>query len=144
MLTDEQRQGMVEWIAALRSGTYRQGRSSLKKYLSADTVQYCCLGVRCELDSGVRELSADGPNGAFQMAEAVSEIGTFCNSGGAPAIALPSRDMFESWGLDYDTVNLLAEMNDGGREWQDDLDVYVEIPSKTFDEIADHLENTYL
>jgi hypothetical protein len=33
-----------QWVAALRSGKYRQGQSSL-----AEGGKYCCLGVLCEV-----------------------------------------------------------------------------------------------
>ena len=37
---------METWVAALRSGEYKQGRKSLKKLDGT----YCCLGVKCDLD----------------------------------------------------------------------------------------------
>lgn len=33
-----------KWVAALRSGKYKQGRGALKK-----DGKYCCLGVACEI-----------------------------------------------------------------------------------------------
>lgn len=36
------------WIQALRSGKYKQGRSFLKQEASNNTY-HCCLGVLCEL-----------------------------------------------------------------------------------------------
>lgn len=41
----------AQWLAALRSGEYAQGRGSLK----TDSGDYCCLGVLCQLavDQGV-------------------------------------------------------------------------------------------
>lgn len=38
-----------KWVKALRSKKYRQGKYVLKKKTQAGTVQYCCLGVLCEL-----------------------------------------------------------------------------------------------
>lgn len=38
-----------KWVAALRSGEYKQGRNSLKNHEG----EYCCLGVLCDL--AVRE-----------------------------------------------------------------------------------------
>jgi hypothetical protein len=35
---------MVDWVAALRSGNFKQG----KTYLNKDNV-FCCLGVLCEV-----------------------------------------------------------------------------------------------
>lgn len=37
-----------QWVAALRSGDYVQGRGRLAT-INGDEVQYCCLGVLCEL-----------------------------------------------------------------------------------------------
>jgi hypothetical protein len=35
-----------EWIAALRSGEYKQGEGFLH---TADTEEFCCLGVLCDI-----------------------------------------------------------------------------------------------
>lgn len=37
-----------EWVAALRSGDYKQGTGALRT-TEDDGDQYCCLGVLCEL-----------------------------------------------------------------------------------------------
>ena len=39
----------AQWVAALRSGAYRQGRVSL--YTPGDDT-YCCLGVLCKIAGG--------------------------------------------------------------------------------------------
>lgn len=38
----------AKWIAALRSGEYKQGMGGLRRYVYGDVV-YCCLGVVCEV-----------------------------------------------------------------------------------------------
>lgn len=38
-----------QWIAALLSGDYKQGRGRLALIVSDDETRYCCLGVLCEL-----------------------------------------------------------------------------------------------
>ena len=43
-MTARQKQNLTEWIAALRSGKYKQGRNALCK-----DGKYCCLGVACEI-----------------------------------------------------------------------------------------------
>lgn len=45
-LTKEQYENARKWIAALKSGTFKQG----KNYLSYNGA-YCCLGVACEIFS---------------------------------------------------------------------------------------------
>ena len=37
-----------QWLAALRSGEYVQGKNALGLKVD-DTVEYCCLGVLCDL-----------------------------------------------------------------------------------------------
>lgn len=48
----------AEWVAALRSGEYKQG----KRYLRSVDEEFCCLGVLCDLyakDQGVDDWSID-------------------------------------------------------------------------------------
>lgn len=44
------------WVAALRSGKYKQHRKQLRKFTPTDSFkyQYCCLGVLCDI-SGLGE-----------------------------------------------------------------------------------------
>jgi hypothetical protein len=44
MITEEQRERVLKWIAALRSGKYKQTIHTLK-----GPSGYCCLGVACEI-----------------------------------------------------------------------------------------------
>jgi len=50
-VTNQQAKNVKEWIQALRSGTYRQGRNELLTNAGA----YCCLGVLGKLH-GCKEL----------------------------------------------------------------------------------------
>lgn len=45
-LSEEQEKNIKEWVAALRSGKYNQGRWQL---FSVDNNLYCSLGVACEI-----------------------------------------------------------------------------------------------
>lgn len=38
-----------KWLAALRSGKYRQGTGYLKYQVNDGTIRHCCLGVLCEI-----------------------------------------------------------------------------------------------
>ena len=54
-----------QWLKALRSGEYKQGRRVLRKKTVEGELKYCCLGVLCELHrkaTGAREwdLSIEG------------------------------------------------------------------------------------
>jgi hypothetical protein len=43
-MTARQKQNLTKWIAALRSGEYKQGKNAL-----CSNDEYCCLGVACEI-----------------------------------------------------------------------------------------------
>lgn len=43
------RQWVIDWVAALRSGNYEQGKEKLCR-----NGKYCCLGVLCELHDCVK------------------------------------------------------------------------------------------
>src|ERR1044072_5739990 len=108
------------WIWALRSGNYKQGQAYLRR---GD--QYCCLGVKAEIDGIPSEPSSRerhlelgvygfGKAGEYttlsHMPETGDELIDFLNSG---------------WSLASDIESQLMNMNDAG--W-------------TFDQIADWLE----
>lgn len=114
------------WTDALRSGTYKQGKQSLKiqastydENLDEDVpvpgapCSYCCLGVLGTVLSivGLREIS-DG--------EYLDD------------------DFAEPLGLDHDTQRALAKMNDGSIEGLQGA--RVSAPGKTFPEIADWID----
>ena len=59
-LTQEQENLVVEWIKALRSGEYKQGKHALCSVVEGEN-RYCCLGVLCEVDPDIKKrLSLDG------------------------------------------------------------------------------------
>lgn len=39
----------ADWLTALRSGEYKQGKGFLKDQQGDEPARYCCLGVLCEL-----------------------------------------------------------------------------------------------
>ena len=103
-----------KWVAALRSGEYKQGQDRLK-----DGDRYCCLGVLCDLHA--RE-HADYP-----YSHAADGVDTFYgNRVILPGVALEWAGMSSPYG----TVNgtTLVNINDRGA---------------TFDEIAGVIERQY-
>lgn len=92
----------AKWIAALRSGDYKQGRGVLR---SPDE-SFCCLGVLCDI-SGMgqwirRSYYADGTDGYACLPAAVSRVAALSISEGR-----------------------LAKMNDHGKSFADIAD-YIE------------------
>lgn len=111
-LTTEQKRALrTEWLAALRSGEYRQAPGALQ---ANDASGFCCLGVLCDL--AVKRHPELGMRWGFEnITEADSCISNF-----------PPRSFDQMLGnLDL-YVDDLMHMND-----RDD---------KSFDEIADFIE----
>lgn len=112
-LTAQQKRVRRKWIAALRSGEYKQGTGMLRrrhKVYSEDRVGHCCLGVLCEV-LGVKYREEAG---------------------------LPSSQVLGAAGIG-DLIGDLTEVNDNrggsvGRAEGRDL------PHCNFNEIADTLE----
>jgi hypothetical protein len=111
---------MKRWIAALRSGEYKQGKGQLIK-----DGRYCCLGVLCDVVKDEMGLKIDEPN-----------------------VYLPNKNSFTSM-LPYELSNefcleervngtsfqsILAGMNDG----EDDK------PARRFKTIANYIEKNIL
>lgn len=103
----------AKWVAALRSGEYKQGTNALRD--SAD--RFCCLGVLCNLHAQAH------PEIASKQADRTAYMGS---------IFMPDTSVFDWAGIDsYAKVNIrhqeryLANHNDDGR---------------TFAEIADAIE----
>lgn len=117
-----------KWVAALRSGEYRQGRGSLrKKSIGGD--RFCCLGVLCDIYAKEKsEKTAWVPSDVYNDKDF-----SFGNHG----TALPPRSVNTWAGLISDldwgdilikasrTSGTLYELNDSG---------------SSFKKIADYIE----
>jgi hypothetical protein len=102
----------ARWVAALRSGSYKQGRGSLWR---SDSNTYCCLGVLCDI-SGMGEWVS--PNsGAMMGYQFGNELSQF-------SLVHPILDAVD---LNFVEVNELISLNDAG--------------GLSFNEIADHIED---
>lgn len=114
------------WLAALRSGEYRRGKSQLRitKELAkgGESYTYCCLGVL--QDQAVK----DGGDPWFHDTGAWNE--------NIPANVIPDSDATPSHkicqflGLTDEMLNKLIDMNDD--------------EERSFREIADHIEKNIL
>ena len=111
-------ENMRKWVAALRSGDYKQGRGDL--HIPDD--RYCCLGVACEI-SGLgkwREYSyvIDGMDYVGDLPVPVAEW-----------LGLPTGS--SGYGTDVELIDSTAiSLNDRY--------------DYTFEQIADAIERTYL
>lgn len=105
----------IQWINALRSGKYKQGRVG---YLKDKKGGYCCLGVLNEL---FPKLNLSGGS-------------TICLENAA-CIGLQPNGELHHVGADKATP-WLSELNDGSK--------YLNIKRFTFEEIADIIQIEYV
>ncbi len=97
----------AEWVAALRSGRYKQGQKALRVHDS-----FCCMGVLCDIVKDHPEVSGKWLSDGFKVPDSV-------NNG-----SWPDRKVKELtglvWGIDH-----LATMNDNGKSFAEIAD-YIE------------------
>ena len=106
---------LPQWVEALRSGEYKQGKEELGK---KQANEYCCLGVACVL---LNKLTGQEPNWG-------GCLGNYYLMSAGETTALSGKEglLFNSpTGRIRGSFENLAEMNDSGA---------------TFDEIADFIE----
>lgn len=120
----EIKEHLAEWVAALRSGNYKQGRSRLRR---GD--EYCCLGVAMELAGVPCEIPADDPGVVYYYAGPYGSALTLTPAGEewlGVSTSAPYVDMPVGWDRSDDCCRTnVAELNDEGF---------------TFDQIADLVE----
>lgn len=114
-----------KWVAALRSGEYKQARKQLR---SDDSSGYCCLGVLCELFRLETGRGQWGLNFSGQMSFG-DEI---CREAGIPTAAVrnwagltdANPDVVLSlFDINIGTYDSLAGGNDAGLSFLDIADV---------------------
>lgn len=88
------------WVAALRSGKYKQGQRALRH---CDT--YCCLGVKCDLD-GEEWIPCD--EGLFKTEDG--------------HVGMPSFAALGYWQMTYREAQSIASLNDGGKSFAEIAD----------------------
>lgn len=102
------------WIAALRSGEYKQGKGFLKKKVG-ETYEFCCMGVLATI--------IDPTN--LRSTELCTNIYNYYYSTKHPHMYSPYISLILIPGEEKDLEGVLARMNDDG---------------KTFPEIADWIK----
>jgi len=104
---------MQQWVAALRSGEYLQGRGKLERVEEDGTSYFCCLGVLCKLaeQAGIVNRRAAIDQGIVWFSYSDS---------------MPPSEVYIWSGLSYVRAVKYAHMNDSDH--------------KTFNEIADAVE----
>lgn len=122
--------GLCVWIAALRSGEYKQGMGSLCR-IKEGVKSYCCLGVRLQTQ-GKLEIHSSGKFCYDSWGEGDKNTTAF-------AAENPDCDIFENLGKFPKGVTLYLENNDRFRGLAQLND-----HGFSFSEIADILEKLYI
>lgn len=92
----------TKWLAALRSGKYKQGQSTLRAVDDKGRKSFCCLGVLCDITSG-----RSWDHNEFTASEnAVWLKGVKLGSGDLTA------EGCDKYGITMEEVDMLVELND--------------------------------
>src|SRR4051812_29792359 len=132
----------ARWVAALRSGDYRQSSGQLHITEGVDNVAgFCCLGVLCEIGvaDGVVESAASA---AWTNRVAYRKAGDLMGPDHGWDDAMPSDEIAAWAGVPSRALTDLAALNDGGVEIPDcDCSLCnADRPSRSFPEIAAYIE----
>jgi hypothetical protein len=98
----------AKWVEALRSGNYSQGHGLLKRREDDNTAKHCCLGVLCELIDPTKFTPRTNESRTYE----------YGLHGFSSDITLPPSVQCMT-GLDEETCQTLANMNDTGNTFQD-------------------------
>ena len=112
----------AKWVAALRSGEYKQGQNFLNK---GD--QFCCLGVLCDI-------TKEETGGYWQDSGMIGGVFSFVYQNSADARRLP-QNLSQRLGL----YGSLITTDEGGMTFEA-LNDGIKSRSYTFLEIADAIE----
>lgn len=98
----------TKWIAALKSGNYKQGSGTLR----SDKNEFCCLGVLCDVvdPSGWCHLDKDTPDLYYHL----GTTGTL------------SQEMKRTYGLSSTNVGILIDLNDNQKLSFTEIAEYIE------------------
>lgn len=106
-----------KWVAALRSGKYKQGEGFLRKGEN----EFCCLGVLCDINQDVGQWEQINGNNYFTTEDDHDGIDT--------ELTNYLRDHFDIGNVSEER---LIRMNDATNEFKDN--------KHSFEEIADYIE----
>jgi len=102
-----------DWLAALRSGEYTQG----KDFLCRANGSMCCLGVlRDTIDEG--DWYFDEEENAWRSTARKRDDLDYDNG-----LTMPTSKTYKAAGLNEDTANMLARLNDDGATFEDIAEV---------------------
>lgn len=111
------------WVAALRSGNYKQGRGKLRMDSS-----FCCLGVLCDLHA------KETGKGSWKEMDASEGVYEYCAETHIPGMCIPPSSVYAWAGL-VGPSHQRVFIDGKPRELENHNDA-----GKTFEEIAKAIE----
>lgn len=126
-----------QWIAALRSGEYKQGKRVLH---NVDENTYCCLGVLCDLavKAGAVEVKSHEYNSSADGDITVYGADGDCNDKGG--VILPDEVM--TWAGIENSPIVYAVLVEGEEEEPKDLTELNDGYDWTFEQLADVIKQS--
>lgn len=127
----ERTEKLKAWIAALRSGKYTQGRSSLAQKGPGGELSFCCLGVACEIAGLVKAEVEMGERLVYKW-QVTNNEGKMLANGVEDAILPPQLVREQAYPKVLSTVPVITVISANDSFYF------------TFEQIADTLESVYL
>lgn len=116
----------AEWVAALRSGDYKQARDALRIVDNEKNYSYCCLGVLCDIMPDVEWSPVNGHSYLYYAKFSSGHTSSaYIPRPEAAKLGLEKKIIDTTRQTTHAIDNILMGMNDQG---------------KTFAEIADYIE----
>ena len=109
-----------KWLAALRSGKYKQGTNELRTNES----KFCCLGVLCDVYRKETKLGKWSKNdfGNFKFTNTKKSNNTFMGSGRLPLSVMEWAGLPQANPI-IDVTESLAGLNDSGASFEKIADI---------------------
>lgn len=115
------KQVMEKWVAALRSGKYKQGKDKLKKKDAKGVIRHCCLGVLCEVynqENKNKKYTFTDREDQQLLPQEVEQWAEMHSNNGEITRSMDLVHYIEENGigeLDYTADNTLSDFNDNRR-----------------------------
>lgn len=133
------------WLAALRSGEFRQGRGALHQVDGAGVATFCCLGVLCHLAHADGVVTRTDRRGLVRYGDALEAGALPVEVRRWAGLLSPDPLVVDPTAPD-EAAECLSAWNDGVIEDDDDDDdsTLVLLRRRSFAEIADIIERSDL
>ena len=130
-----------EWVKALRSGNYQQGRHALRSGKDGDQDKFCCLGVACDIFESHLQLDVVKRYINDELFDvAYSGQSTVLPQSVANTVGLKTREgrlTLPTDGMEGHEYETLTSINDSGATFQEIADILEKYESLLFNDVAE-------